>query len=381
MSDQFDVAVIGLGGAGLAACKTLAEAGYTVLGLEQFEFGHSHGSSHADTRLFRTAYYEGDAYVPILQKSRLNWLDWNQQYQDLFETDQLLFNQTGIFIFGDAESSIVNRSYSSGQKNQLPVELVEMSQFNSTSDHWQNSFSLPEGFVRFHEVQAGFLYAERTLKFLKAKAEKVGAVLKYQSKLKGYQKIPDGFQMESEGLSAKVKKIILCPGAWLDHLGLVNSKIEVNVHCFWQLDNFAPTVPWGFETSEHFFYGFPSVDGKTTKINIHNTGLYIDSPEQASEVDLQPVLNKVEAFIREYLPSSNPRLLEHKSCLYTMTPDEHFYLDTPSQDLLVMGGLSGHGFKFLPALGQIAQNFMSVSDPLHQGLGTHFGNFFKLSRV
>jgi glycine/D-amino acid oxidase-like deaminating enzyme len=49
-----------------------------------------------------------------------------------------------------------------------------------------------------------------------------------------------------------------------------------------------------------------------------------------------------------------PRLLSAKTCLYTMTPDEHFIVDQhPRQEnVFVAAGFSGHGFKFAPVIAQ-----------------------------
>ena len=52
---SFDVVVLGLGGIGSAALCQLAGRGVTVLGIDHFGPAHAQGSSHGQTRLFRTA--------------------------------------------------------------------------------------------------------------------------------------------------------------------------------------------------------------------------------------------------------------------------------------------------------------------------------------
>lgn len=48
-----------------------------------------------------------------------------------------------------------------------------------------------------------------------------------------------------------------------------------------------------------------------------------------------------------------------------MTPDEHFIVDTlPDNNLVyLIAGLSGHGFKFTSALGELAAQFVSEESP------------------
>ena len=59
-------------------------------------------------------------------------------------------------------------------------------------------------------------------------------------------------------------------------------------------------------------------------------------------------------FCGTHLPQLSSRLLQHSVCLYTMTPDGHFVVDRhPAHPQVVLAaGLSGHGFKFVPVLGQ-----------------------------
>jgi len=55
--------------------------------------------------------------------------------------------------------------------------------------------------------------------------------------------------------------------------------------------------------------------------------------------------------VRDRLPGLDPAGLAAETCLYTMTPDEDFVLDTAGP-LVIGGGCSGHAFKFGPLLGE-----------------------------
>ena len=69
MGSKPQVAVLGLGGVGAFALRALARRGVRAVGLEQFEVGHTRGSSHGGTRVFRHAYFEHPGYVPMLLAS------------------------------------------------------------------------------------------------------------------------------------------------------------------------------------------------------------------------------------------------------------------------------------------------------------------------
>ena len=69
----YDVIVIGLGGMGSAAAYHLAARGQRVLGLEKFTPAHDKGSSHGGSRIIRQSYFEDPAYVPLLLRAYELW--------------------------------------------------------------------------------------------------------------------------------------------------------------------------------------------------------------------------------------------------------------------------------------------------------------------
>ena len=75
---SFDVAVIGVGGMGSAACWQLAKAGKRVLGLEQFSIPNTRGSSHGATRILRLGLHESEKYVPLVLRAAELWEETGQ---------------------------------------------------------------------------------------------------------------------------------------------------------------------------------------------------------------------------------------------------------------------------------------------------------------
>src|SRR6476619_1627581 len=71
-SQKVGVVVIGAGAMGSATAWWLARRGVDVALLEQFEPGHTRGSSHGGSRIFRFAYYEPE-YVRMAQAALPLW--------------------------------------------------------------------------------------------------------------------------------------------------------------------------------------------------------------------------------------------------------------------------------------------------------------------
>src|SRR6185503_1884377 len=79
------------------------------------------------------------------------------------------------------------------------------------------------------------------------------------------------------------------------------------------------------------------------------------SPDFVSR-DVAPVeVDAMRGLLRRYLPQADGPLRSASVCLYTNTPDEHFWIDRhPAHSaVLIASPCSGHGFKFSSAVGEI----------------------------
>ena len=101
-----------------------------------------------------------------------------------------------------------------------------------------------------------------------------------------------------------------------------------------------------------FFYGFPAIDGDGVKLGEHTGGKFLSNaddpgPPPPDEAD------GVRNFLQEFIPGAPQDFSQEKKCLYEMSPDGHFIIDTHPADKRVSfaAGLSGHGFKFAPVIG------------------------------
>ncbi|MDU4314937.1 MAG: FAD-dependent oxidoreductase, partial [Klebsiella michiganensis] len=106
------------------------------------------------------------------------------------------------------------------------------------------------------------------------------------------------------------------------------------------------------------FYGFPAEDNEL-KIGKHNGGQLISTPEERKPFGAVATDGAESfSFLRNILPGIGG-CLHGASCTYDNTADEDFIIDTlPGQpDTLLITGLSGHGFKFAPVLGELATRF------------------------
>ena len=60
-----------------------------------------------------------------------------------------------------------------------------------------------------------------------------------------------------------------------------------------------------------------------------------------------------------------------KNCLYTYSPDHHFIIDQLpgyEDDVIIACGFSGHGFKFVPVVGEVLAD-LAIDGETDQPIG------------
>ena len=76
------------------------------------------------------------------------------------------------------------------------------------------------------------------------------------------------------------------------------------------------------------------------------------------------------------IPASKGKVIDKKNCFFTWSPDGHFIIDRlPNHRRVTIGcGFSGHGFKFMPVIGEI------LADLAIDGKTKHDIDFLSLKR-
>ncbi|EGR30911.1 sarcosine oxidase, putative [Ichthyophthirius multifiliis] len=150
----YDLVIIGLGAMGSSSLYHASTQYNNILAIEQFEPTHNKGSSHGETRIIREAYYEGEFYVPMAQKSLELFLKLQE------ESKQQLYQKTGCLIVGKEKSKLIRQSYQSAVKHNVSFKIYKT---NQELQQKVPGFTLPKGFVGLFDETAGILYPEKFL--------------------------------------------------------------------------------------------------------------------------------------------------------------------------------------------------------------------------
>ncbi|TPG31182.1 N-methyl-L-tryptophan oxidase [Mycolicibacterium hodleri] len=354
MSEAYDVIVVGLGGMGSAAAYHLASRGQRVLGLERFTPAHDKGSSHGGSRIIRQSYFEDPAYVPLLLRS---YELWEKLARD---SGREVYRVTGGLFSGSPDCVTVSGSRRAAEEWSLPHEVFEATEVNSRFPN----FALPQGDIAVYEAMAGFARPEITVQAHIDLAVREGATLNFGERVCDWTETADGVRVTTDRASYTAGQLVICPGAWAPQLlAEFNIPITIERQVLYWLDPIGGTA--AFENQPIFIhenasgmqvYGFPAIDGPAggVKVAFFRKGV-VCTPESIDRVVHPQEIAEMRADVSGLLPALDGPCLHSATCMYSNTPDEHFVIarHPDTVNVTVACGFSGHGFKFVPVVGEV----------------------------
>ena len=372
MAQNFDFIVVGQGVMGLATTYALSKKGFKVLGLDQYSLFHQKGSSHGESRIIRMAYFEDPGYIPLLKLAYQGWAELEKQ------TGVEIFKKSGVAFFTQPDSSVIYK----GVKESARLFHIPIEEFSSEEARKKFPFfRAPKNFNLLYEANAGYLLVDKALRSFAEGAKTKGALIHENEKVLSWTE-KQSIEVVTDRASYTCSKLIFAGGAWTSKL-LQELNIPLKIcraiqYWFEVSDPSATSYPcYGFHLPEDFYYGFPSLDGKTIKFAAHFGIDPIAHPEEKDISSIPKVkLESIRKFVNSCLPNVSNNCAHYSTCIYTMTPDEHFIIDfhPSSKNILMACGFSGHGFKFAPAIGEILSDLSTTAS--HQ----HAINFLRLNR-
>ncbi|KFE64836.1 N-methyl-L-tryptophan oxidase [Hyalangium minutum] len=357
------IAVLGAGGVGSAAARFLAREGHDVTVVEQFEPDHDRGSSYGTSRIIRKTYTDG-FYTALMGQAYPLWDELER------EAGESLFTRCGGLFFGPTahpELAAIRRAL---KENGVPFEDLDPAACARRFPRLR----LLEGESGVFEREAGFLRASACVRANLRLAAERGARLLVKTTVEGLEPRPSGVRLAlAGGEPLEVDRVIVAAGPWtarlLEQFVPLPFTVTRQTYC-----HFEPEVPGAEFGVERFpvwidfatdFYGFPH-DGQAAGVKVawHQTGTPTDPDRvdrELHEADREPL----RRYRAQHLPGLSPHVAFEKVCLYTMTPDKDFVVDhLPGEPrVTLVGGLSGHGFKFTVLLGRIAA-WMAAERPV-----------------
>ncbi|CAM6109535.1 unnamed protein product [Calypogeia fissa] len=365
VSGVYDVVVVGAGIMGACTAYELAKRGKSVLLLEQYDFLHHRGSSHGESRIIRMSYPE-EYYVEMMLEA---FSLWEKAQQD---AGYAVYTRSGGLDLGPVKSASLGSLIKSLQKFNVEHEILNPAQ---VLDRF-SMMHIPEDWHAVYTKQGGIIHASKAVAMFLSLAGKHGATLRDRAKV---TKITpnssldgtDGVVVNTSRGDALGRKCILAGGSWMGKLvaditgkGLPITPLHTT-YAYWSVADESEahlyTEEGGFPVficyDVPFIYGTPAIE-YPGMIKVSNHTGHPCNPDTRT---VAPDMGMLQATVSPWIAEMFKGKVKHEApaiaegCLYSMTADEDFILDSlPScPDILVAAGFSGHGFKMGPLIGRI----------------------------
>lgn len=350
--ERWDVIVIGCGVMGASTSYNLAMKGLRVLNIERHGVNHKYGSSHGRTRIIRLIYYEDSRYVPLLRRAYEAWREVGSK------SGKNLLRMTGGLMVGKSDGDLIQGATQSARAHGLPHDVLSAPEANDRFE----AFNLSEDLVAVYDPSAGVLSAEDSVRSFVGLGSQEGCEFRFSEEVKGLRVGPEGIAVQTSLGTQTASRIVLCGGGWNGALleGAIPLTCERQVPLWFPSrgqDRFAAEKMPVFvmeEGRDVYYYGIPDL-GHGVKVARHHggeTGEPDALKRQVTDADAIPV----SAFVTKRMNGLDPAPTSSTICFYTNTPDLDFVLGAhPTEPrITIVGGFSGHGFKFASVVGEVA---------------------------
>ena len=356
-STEFDAIVLGLGGIGSGAAYWLARRGCRIVGLEQFEFGHARGESHDHSRIIRLSYHTPQ-YVRLAKEA---YAAWEQVQEDARST--LVF-KTGGLDLGPRHGAIPLANYAASMRAcDVRFERLDAAEIRRRYP----AFVVDDDVEALFQPDGGVLAAEKATAWHQKLAKDRGAVLYDATRVRAVDNRAGEVTVETQDGRYAAPSLVVAAGPWTAQvlrrfdvaLPLEVTKEQAMYFAAGDLGPFElgrfPVWIWMDDPS---FYGFPVFGEPAVKVTQDAGGKSIDPDTRTFEPD--PLITaRVRAFLAEHLPSALGAEHLIKTCLYTLTPDRDFIIDSlPEHPNVHVAVGAGHAFKFASVIGRILSDLV-----------------------
>ena len=365
-----EILIIGAGIFGLPAALELRRRGHAVSVMDTGPIPHPLAASTDISKVIRMEYGSNELYMALMEEGLRRWRQWNEIWEEQDEAP--LFHETGITMVCRGEMApggFEYESYCHLLKRDHKPQRLDGAAIADRFPAW-NAEVYVDG---FYHAMGGYADSGAVIEALARQAKREGVTFHVPFTMTEL--------IEENGRVTGVKDqagevfvadaIVVATGAWTGTLlpELSNSLAPIGQPVF----HLKPSNPNLF-TSDHFpvftadiartgYYGFPLHPDGIVKIARHGIGTWTE-PNGEREVTDRDHMD-LRAFLARTFPSLlHDEVIHTRLCLYTDSPDGHFWIDRdPTREgLTVASGGSGHGFKFGPVFGSVIADTVEGRD-------------------
>jgi len=345
--------VVGAGVFGVWTAYSLRKRGHTVLLIDAYGAGNNRSSSGDESRIIRMGYGSDELYTRWAARSLTAW-------QDLFQRcKQTLFLNTGVLWLSTPLDSYTKLIPPVLAANGIPYEKLSEQELASRFPQ----IGIDGADFAIFEPNSGVVLARRAVQAVLDEAIRAGVTYTVDAvKPLAHDKPRIDELQTPSGASIQGDTFVFGCGAWLPQLfsALLRGRIfPTRQEVFYfgtpagSRDFKPPRMPVWLHHSDDM-YGLPDIESRGIKAACDRHGSPFDP-----DLGDRHVTAGAERAVRDYLKQRLPQigdapLVESRVCQYENTSNGDFLIDRhPNmENVWLIGGGSGHGFKHGPALGE-----------------------------
>jgi sarcosine oxidase len=350
----YDFAVIGAGVFGAWTARDLRRSGASVVLLDAYGPANSRASSGGETRVIRMGYGPDDLYTRWAIRSLPAW----RQLES--ETGVQIFHQTGVLWLSEDSDEYTPKMLDVLKQQNVACEQLTQGELGSR--YPQLHFNQVSWAVL--EPESGLLMARRSVQSLVDQLQREGVDYRHAtvSPLQLNESLRELKTVEGYRISAGT--FIFACGPWLPKIfpELLSGRIFPSRQEIFFLgppagsNSFEPSrMPvWLYHQHPYIPYALPDIEGRGFKLAFDLHGEALD-PDLDQRIVSEASILRLRSFVAKHIPSlTQAPILETRVCQYENTWNGDFLIDRhpKSENVWIVGGGSGHGFKHGPAVGE-----------------------------
>ncbi|HKF44252.1 MAG TPA: FAD-dependent oxidoreductase [Thermoanaerobaculia bacterium] len=350
---NYDVAVIGAGDFGAWTANRLALAGKRVVLVDAYGPGNARASSGGQTRVIRMGYGDQEIYTRWSMRSLELWKALLKE-----AGRPSLFQQSGVLWMARGEDPLTTKTLATLGRLKVRHERVNRPELEK---RWPQIDFGPVTWA-IHEPDSGFLAAFQCVQTVVAAS--IGKGVEYVqdsiAPVSGKGRLDAA--VTRSGKTIRAGTFVFACGPWLpkvfpDPLGDRIFPTRQEVFYFGPPPGDsrfkAPAMPVWVDFGEEI-YGIPDFESRGFKVAPDRHGPAFD-PDTGTRIVTAETLATVREFVGRRFPAlKDAPLVLSEVCQYENTSNGDFLIDRhpDRENVWLVGGGSGHGFKHGPAVGE-----------------------------
>jgi monomeric sarcosine oxidase len=357
-----DVVVIGAGAFGAWTAQHLSKAGARVTLVDGYGPGNSRSSSGGESRILRCGYGPDAIYSHFARHSREVWRELAARH----DSGVPLWHQCGVLWTAPADDQYVMQTLATLRNGQHAVEVLDRASLHSRYPVFQTG-DVERAMI---EPDAGVLMARRAIQVLAADLSSSGVRLVQARAVAPSVRGRITALRLTDATELSADRFVFACGAWLPAVfpELLGQKITPTRQAVMYFGTplgdrqfTASRMPaWiDFGTG---MYALPDLEGRGVKVGIDTHGARFDPDTGERTLDRES-LDAARTWLRHRIPAlSDAPLVESRVCQYENTSNGDFLIDRhpDHENVWIVGGGSGHGFKHGPAVGEYVARLITT---------------------